>query len=135
MARHARSSSRPTKLCAPPAKPMPQPQSSAASRRAFLVASTVGFAGLQFGEPAATLAAPQSAAGGGRAKSTILFFLCGGSSHIDMWDLKPDAPANYRGPFNPVATSAPGVSISEHLPLTAQQGKHLAIVRSVGSSV
>ncbi|HIL25358.1 MAG TPA: DUF1501 domain-containing protein [Verrucomicrobia bacterium] len=77
---------------------------------------------------------PSLAAPGGRAKpakSTILFFLCGGSSHIDMWDMKPEAPMEYRGPFRPIKTTAPGVDICEHLPLTAKQGKHLAIVRSV----
>jgi hypothetical protein len=65
------------------------------------------------------------------AKSTILFFLCGGSSHIDMWDMKPKAPMEYRGPFQPIKTTVPGVDICEHLPMTAKQGKHLAIVRSV----
>ena len=80
---------------------------------------------------AATAAAPQPA----KAKSTILFFLCGGSSHLDMWDLKPEAPLEYRGLFQPINTSAPGVQISEHLPLTAKQAHHLAIVRSVRSSV
>lgn len=108
---------------------------TAASRRAFLVASSMGFAGLQFGKPALSTAAPASAQGGGKAKSTILFFLCGGSSHIDTWDLKPDAPLEYRGPFAPTATTAPGVQISEHLPMLAKQAHHLAIVRSVGSSV
>ena len=101
-------------------------------RRAFLVASTVGFAGLQIrrdrSSPRRTKRRPHDAA---KAKSTILFFLCGGSSHIDMWDLKPDAPAEYRGPFKPIATSAPGVQISEHLPLTAKQAHHFSIVRSV----
>ena len=114
------------------------------SRRAFLVASTVGYAGLWLGRPG-TLAAPASqsgtsksakpAAGGGKARSTILFFLCGGASHIDMWDLKPNAPAEYRGDFKPVETSAPGVRISEHLPLTAQQAHHLAVVNSVDGRV
>jgi hypothetical protein len=117
-----------------PTAPAP---ASDASRRAFLVASTVGFAGFQFGAPALQAAAAAGAkrSRSGTAKSTILFFLCGGSSHIDLWDLKPDAPVEYRGPFAPIATSAPGVSIGEHLPLTAKVGKHLAIVRSVGSSV
>ena len=115
-------------------------QSAAAlDRRAFLVASTAGFAGLRFGTPqlAAAARTAEAAAAGrkAKAKSTILFFLCGGSSHLDMWDLKPDAPLEYRGPFNPIATSAPGLSISEHLPLTAKQGKHLAIVRSLRGSV
>src|SRR3712207_123265 len=89
-------------------------------RRTFLVASAAGFAGLQFGAPAPTVANTSPLpASGGAAKSTILFFLCGGSSHIDTWDLKPEAPLEYRGPFNPIATSAPGVRISEHLPLVA----------------
>jgi hypothetical protein len=48
-----------------------------------------------------------------------------------MWDMKPEAPMEYRGPFRPIKTTAPGVDICEHLPLTAKQGKHLAIVRSV----
>lgn len=70
-----------------------------------------------------------------KAKSTILFFLSGGASHLDMWDLKPHAPAEYRGPFQPIETSAPGVQFSEHLPLVARQAHHLAIVRSVGATV
>jgi hypothetical protein len=113
--------------------------STAVDRRAFLVASTVGFAGLQFGVPRLSQAASTAALAGKvrapKAKSTILFFLCGGSSHIDMWDLKPEAAMEYRGPFNPIATSAPGLMIGEHLPLTAQQGKHLAIVRSLRGTV
>ena len=52
-----------------------------------------------------------------------------------MWDLKPDAPLEYRGPFQPIATSAPGMQLSEHLPLVAQQAHHLALVRSVGAKV
>src|SRR4029079_13242016 len=87
----------------------------------------------QFGNPQLASAAPTPLRP--RAKSTILFFLCGGSSHIDMWDLKPEAPAEYRGEFDPIATSAAGLQISEHLPLTAKQGHHLAIVRSVGGKV
>lgn len=108
-------------------------------RRTFLVASTVGYAGLRFGAPA--LASPATPRGSGthssrrRAKSTILFFLCGGSSHIDMWDLKPEAPEEYRGPFRPIDTSAPGVQLSEHLPHTARVAHHLAIVRSVRGTV
>ncbi|MBL8849927.1 MAG: DUF1501 domain-containing protein [Planctomycetaceae bacterium] len=103
-------------------------------RRTFLVASGLGFAGLQFGRPQVAAAAPAET-NGGRAKSTILFFLCGGSSHIDMWDLKPKAPIEYRGEFNPIATSAPGLFLSEHLPLTAQQGHHLAVIRSIDGAV
>jgi hypothetical protein len=49
--------------------------------------------------------------------------------------MKPEAPAEYRGPFSPIATSAPGVRLCEHLPLLAKQSHHLAIVNSVGGSV
>jgi uncharacterized protein (DUF1501 family) len=106
------------------------------NRRAFLVASASGFAGLQFGRPAASAADANAAlGGGGKAKSVILFFLCGGASHLDTWDMKPDAPAEYRGPFSPIATSAPEVRLSEHLPLLAKQAHHLAVVNSVSGSV
>ena len=99
-------------------------------RRAFLVASCAGLAGLR---PAATALAAATTRPA-RARSTILFFLCGGASHIDTWDLKPDAPAEYRGPFRPIATSAPGVRLCEHLPLLARQAHHLAVVNSVPRS-
>ncbi len=109
-------------------------------RRAFLVASATGLAGLQFGRPAAAVAenapVPQPRhSAGGRAKSVILFFLCGGASHVDTWDMKPKAPAEYRGPFSPIATSAPEVRLCEHLPLLARQAHHLAVINSVGGSV
>jgi hypothetical protein len=65
----------------------------------------------------------------------ILFFLCGGASHVDTWDMKPAAPAEYRGPFAPIETSAPGVRLCEHLPLLAKQARHLAVVNSVGGTV
>lgn len=71
----------------------------------------------------------------GKAKSTILFFLSGGASHLDMWDLKPNAPLEYRGPFQPIATSAPGVRLCEYLPLLAKNAHRLAIVNSVGGTV
>src|SRR5262245_40712250 len=100
------------------------------NRRAFLVASCAGVAGL--GPICSTSA---SAAGSPRARSTILFFLCGGASHIDTWDLKPDAPEEYRGPFRPIATSARGVRLCEHLPLLARQAHRLAVVNSVGATV
>lgn len=110
-------------------------------RRRFLVASSVGFAGFGFGtagSPIRSQAAdttPESPASPASARSTILFFLSGGASHLDMWDMKPQAPLEYRGPFQPIATSAPGVVLSEHLPLLATQAHHLAIINSVGASV
>ena len=62
-------------------------------------------------------------AGFGRAKSCILIFMWGGPSQLDTWDLKPDAPDQIRGPFNPIATSVPGLSISEHFPMLASRDR------------
>ena len=53
-------------------------------------------------------------------KSAIMIYLPGGPSHMDMYDLKPDAPKEFRGEFNPIATNVPGVQICEHFPLQAQ---------------
>jgi hypothetical protein len=100
------------------------------NRRSFLVASTVGYAGYRFGPGIAASGAPVK---GPRkpAKSTILFFLCGGASQCDTWDMKPDAPSAYRSIFRPVPTSVDGIQLCEHLPMTAKVAHHLAIVRSV----
>jgi Protein of unknown function (DUF1501) len=67
----------------------------------------------------------------GKAKSCILVYLLGGPPHLDMWDLKPDAAAEIRGPFKPIATVTPGLSISEHLPRLARLSHRYALVRSV----
>jgi hypothetical protein len=67
----------------------------------------------------------------GPAKSCIIVYCWGGMSHIDSWDLKPDAPSNIRGPFHPIATATPGLQIGEHLPRLALQTDKLAIVRSI----
>ena len=104
------------------------------NRRTFLVASSAGFAGYAFGAPRQGFGEAESGRSG-KAKSTILFFLCGGASHIDTWDMKPNAPAEYRGPFSPIDTSAPGVRLCEHLPMLARQAHHLALVNSVGATV
>lgn len=101
------------------------------SRRTFLIASGCGLAGLPIGAPTRSPVAANELARRATAKSTILFFLSGGASHIDTWDMKPNAPAEVRGPFQPVATSARGVWLCEHLPLLAKQAHHLTLVNSV----
>src|SRR5262245_31934992 len=53
-------------------------------------------------------------------KSAILIYLPGGPSHMDMYDLKPDAPAEFRGDFKPINTNVTGVQICEHFPLQAK---------------
>ena len=66
-----------------------------------------------------------------RAKSVIILFLSGGPSHLDMWDLKPDAPEEIRGTFRPISTRVPGIQICEHLPRTANVMDSCAIIRSM----
>ena len=66
-----------------------------------------------------------------RARACILLYMDGGPSHLDLWDLKPDAPAEIRGPFQPIASSVPGVSTSELLPRVARQMHHLVQIRGV----
>lgn len=108
----------------------------AISRRAMVSASTLGISGWQFGRPQLSAeAASNSGNARPTARSTILFFLCGGASHLDLWDLKPQAPLEYRGPFQPIPTTVPGLQISEHLPLLAQQAHHLTLLPSVGGTV
>ena len=63
-------------------------------------------------------------------KSVILIWQAGGPSHLDMYDLKPDAPAEVRGEFKPISTNVPGLQISEHLPRQAKMFDKLSVVRS-----
>ncbi|MFQ5732870.1 MAG: DUF1501 domain-containing protein [Planctomycetaceae bacterium] len=67
---------------------------------------------------------------GGTAKAVILINLMGGPSHVDTFDMKPHAPAEIRGEFQPIATSLPGVQICEHLPRTAKTMHHSALIRT-----
>src|SRR3954469_6256683 len=94
------------------------------SRRWFLRAGLSGVAGLS-AAPLMRLQAEAAAASGGTSrnggpKSVIVFWLSGGPSHLDMWDPKPDAPGEVRGPFGSIPTRIPGVRLSEHLPLQAR---------------
>ena len=65
-----------------------------------------------------------------KAKSCIMLFLQGGPSTIDMWDLKPEAPVEIRGPFLPIETNVPGTYVSEHCPMSARAADKFSIVRS-----
>ncbi|RLS45727.1 MAG: DUF1501 domain-containing protein, partial [Planctomycetota bacterium] len=66
-----------------------------------------------------------------KATSAIFINLGGGPSHMDTFDLKPNAPAEFRGEFNPIQTNVSGIEISEHLPKLAQQMDKFAILRGV----
>jgi hypothetical protein len=70
-----------------------------------------------------------------RADHCIILFLNGGPSHLDMWDMKPASPPEVRGPFQPVATTVPGVRLCEHLPRLAGHMHRCTLVRSVHHSV
>jgi hypothetical protein len=98
------------------------------SRRSFLKIGAFG-AGLTL----ADMLRLRSSAGTSSAKSAIMIYLPGGPSHMDMYDLKPDAPKEFRGEFNPIATNVPGVEISEHFPMQAKMWDKLACIRSIVS--
>src|SRR5438034_136663 len=86
------------------------------SRRAFLRVGTLGLGGLTLAD---LLRLEATAASGGRGKSIIMIYLPGGPSHIDLYDMKPDAPVEIRGEFNPTRTNVPGMAICELLPRQA----------------
>lgn len=98
------------------------------SRRNFLKIGTLGAAGLSLPQ----LFALESAAGkSGSNKSVILIYLVGGPPHQDLFDLKPDAPSEYSGPWRPIRTNVSGVEICELLPMTARMMDKFAVVRSL----
>src|SRR5450432_3329489 len=104
------------------------------TRRGFLQTGLAGLAGLSL--PALLQQHALAAATGKatRKTSVILFWLSGGPSHLDMWDPKPDAPREIRGPFGHIPTKLPGVHVCEHLPLTAGLMDKLTLIRSVDCS-
>lgn len=101
------------------------------TRRGFLRVGALGLAGLTMADH---LRLKANAAAAGKPlddTAVILFWLGGGASHLDMYDLKPDAPAEFRGEFKEIATNVPGTRISEQLPLQARLMDKISVVRSV----
>src|SRR6266542_3559267 len=100
------------------------------SRRSFLQLGVAGMASV--GLPRLLEARAQSATNGTtRNTSVILIWLDGGPSHMDLYDLKPDAPAEYRGIWRPIRTRVPGFDISELFPQQARVTDKFSIVRSL----
>jgi len=101
------------------------------SRREFVrIGGLTAFGlGLGLGTPQRAFPTTSNA----KAKRAILIWLDGGPSHLETFDLKPDAPSEVRGPFQPIATSVAGIEISELFPQLATQMQHAAIVRSITS--
>ncbi len=101
------------------------------SRRSFLQVGAFG-AGLTLSDALRARAAESAKGGRSKAfKSAVFVYLPGGPSHMDMWDLKPDAPKEFRGEFHPIDTTVPGVRICEHFPMQAKMWDKLAVVRSL----
>lgn len=104
------------------------------SRRWFLQSGLSAIGGFSLPQLLKLQSASAATAHQNGKKAVILFWLSGGPSHIDMWDPKPDAPAEIRGPYSTVPTAIPGVRFSEHLPLQASIADKLSIIRSVDCS-
>jgi hypothetical protein len=100
------------------------------SRRNFLRVGALGIGGLTLADVLRMQASAADTAQPVKKKAVILLYLAGGPSHIDMYDLKPEAPSEIRGEFRPVKTNVPGIDISEHLPHQAKIMDKLALVRS-----
>lgn len=100
------------------------------SRRHFLRIGGLGMAGLSLADLLRLKACGEVHAGA-RGKSVIMIYLPGGPSHIDMYDMKPAAPTEYRGEFKPIHTNVAGIEICEHMPLQAKIADKLTIVRGL----
>ncbi|MFM7150276.1 MAG: DUF1501 domain-containing protein [Gemmataceae bacterium] len=105
----------------------PHPSDLALTRRDLLLSGAAGLISGSLNTPVRA-----TTRGGAKAKSVLFLFLHGGAPTQDMFDMKPDAPVEVRGEFKPIATSAPGVRICEHLPRMAKWMHRAAIVRTVG---
>src|SRR5437870_700022 len=102
------------------------------TRRRLLQASGVG--ALAMGVPGAVAASVNANRGldGSAAETSCIFvLLCGGPSHLDTWDLKPDAPEDIRGPYRPIATTVPGMRISELHTRLSTLTRHFSLIRSM----
>ena len=98
------------------------------SRRDFLKVGALSVGGLTLADLLRLRAADPSSP---RDKAIIMVYLNGGPSHMDMYDLKPNAPVDYRGEFKPIKTNVPGMDICELMPLQAKIADKLAIIRNM----
>jgi len=100
------------------------------SRRNFLKLGTLGLGGLTLAD-LLQLKARGAVKSDTGSKAVIYVYLWGGPSHIDTYDMKPDAPVEYRGEFKPIKTKVPGFDICEYMPLQAQITDKMALVRNL----
>ena len=99
------------------------------TRRAFLQIGGLGALGLSLGDLFALRASAQAPLA--PARSVIVLWLWGGPSHLDTFDMKPDAPLDYRGPFESIATANPGVRVCELMPRLARHADKFSLIRSM----
>ena len=106
------------------------------TRRELMRVGGLGFAGLTLADllRLRAEAAPYGAKAGARGKSVIMIWLRGGPSHIDSYDMKPEAPEEVRGEFRPISTNVPGIQVCEHMPLQARIMDRLAVMRGIRSN-
>jgi hypothetical protein len=103
-------------------------------RRDFIKVGILGLFGLSMTDLFRLQAIAKPASGEeGTAQAVILIWMGGGPSHLDLWDLKPNAPEEIRGLFKPIQTNVSGVEICEHLPQLAKQMDKICLVRSMTS--
>ena len=88
-------------------------------------------AGLSLADVLRSEAHAKTSQPGKRVNSVVILWMRGGPSHIDMWDMKPEAPLEYRGEFQPIGTKVPGINICELLPKTAAIMDKWSIIRSL----
>jgi len=102
------------------------------NRRQALIAAGMG--GLSMGMPGSVIGSDKLDSSGNAVaaeKSCIFVLLCGGPSHIDTWDMKPNAPTTIRGPYKPVSTKVPGMRINEMHTKLAQVSDQFALINSM----
>ncbi|MBU6172645.1 MAG: DUF1501 domain-containing protein, partial [Planctomycetes bacterium] len=105
-------------------------------RRDMLRLGAAGLWGWNLSWPQILAAQERAGTGKGNTRdvSVIILFLQGGLSTIDTWDMKPEAPSEFRGEFKPISTNVPGIQLCEHLPRLAGQMDKFSLVRSFGLS-
>lgn len=104
------------------------------TRRSMLRAGALSFGGLMLNDWLRASAAANDAGKSLANKSVILIWQGGGPSHIDMWDLKPNSPVEYRGEYKPINSAIPGYQVCEHMPQIAKMTDRLTIVRACSHS-
>src|SRR6187455_1619474 len=101
------------------------------SRRSFLQVGLAGLGAASLGHILRAKEASAAAVGGKKDTSVILLWLDGGPGHMDMYDMKPEAPPEYRGIWRPIKTNVPGMEVTELYPLQANCADKFSVVRSI----